>query len=494
MRSLGMQNNSYYLPGFHLPTLRRKPRSEREKLAEAQAHLRRHSLSGLDERFGTFIPAHEVAGSAANDFSRRRVYSKENTFWAFFSQILDADGGCQEAVRKIQAVAASRDLPVPSTSTSAYCQARQKLCGTALQDILSHTAQHLQQRRPAEGWHSHRVVVVDGTGLSMPDTPANQEQWPQPNNQKPGCGFPQARVCACFCLHTGALLSHRVGSRKNHELPLLRQQWKTFEPGDIFLGDKGFCSFYDVWLFQQRQVDSVITLARRTPVKAAQAVKVLGPDDLLIRWPKPVWNKRLSYPKTQWEEMPEYLTLRQIKVTVAEPGFRTQSYYLVTTLTDPVRYPAEDLAELYRQRWDVELFFRDIKTTLGMDVLRCRTPEMATKEIQMYLIVYNALRSLIFDAAREADQPVGRISFKASLQALRQWEPWLNQTHLKPTEVRQQMAALRATIASAITPDRPGRNEPRCVKRRPKPFQLMTKPRHVMNEIKHRSRYRAEQA
>jgi hypothetical protein len=489
-----MQNSSYYLPGFHLSTLRSKPRSEREKLAEEQDRLRRHSLSGLGDSFGSFIPIHEVAGVDASDFSRRRVYSKENTFWAFFSQVLDADGGCQEAVRKVQAVAASRDLSAPSSSTAAYCQARQKLSATALQAILTHTAENLQQRRAAQGWHGHRVVVVDGTGLSMPDTPANQAHWPQPRNQKPGCGFPQARVCACFCLQTGALLSHRVGSRKNHELPLLRQQWETFRSGDIFLGDKGFCSFYDVWEFQQRQVDSVITLARRTPVKAAEAVRVLGSDDLLIRWPKPAWNKKLSYSKAQWQVLPKHLELRQIKVTVAEPGFRTQSYYLVTTLTDPIRYPAEDLAKLYRQRWDVELFFRDIKTTLGMDVLRCRTPEMVTKEILMHLIVYNALRSLIFDAAREADQPVRRISFKAGLQALRQWEPWLNQPDLKPPAIRQQMAALRATIASAITPDRPRRQEPRCVKRRPKPYQLMVQPRHKMEEIKHRNRYRAEQA
>lgn len=488
-----MENSSYYLPGFHLASLRKKPRSAREKLAEEHARIRHHSLSRLGDSFGSFIPVQELGGDTSGAFSRRRVFSKENTFWAFFSQVLDADGGCQEAVRKVQAVSASRALPKPSTSTSAYCQARSKLSTATLETLLSHTANSLQQRRGDQCWNGHRVVVVDGTGLSMPDTPANQAQWPQPANQKPGCGFPQARVCACFCLHTGALLSHRVGSRKNHELPLLRQQWETFKPGDIFLGDKGFCSFYDVWQFQQRQVDSVITLARRTPVEAAAAVQVLGPDDLLIQWPRPSWHKNLGYSKTQWQAMlPEYLSLRQIKVTVAEPGFRTQSFYLVTTLTDPVRYPANELADLYYQRWDVELFFRDIKTTLGMDILRCRAPAMVTKEILMHLIVYNAIRSLIFDAAREIDQPSRRISFKASLQALRQWEPLLNQPDLKDRELRQRMASLRATIADAITPDRPGRQEPRCVKRRPKPFQLMNRPRHEMKEIQHRNRYRAE--
>ena len=152
------------------------------------------------------------------------MFSKTNTFWAFFSQVLDADGGCQEVVRKIQALAASRSLPSPSASTSAYCQARAKLDISELETILSRTASTLHDQGRTERWKGRRVVVVDGTGLSMPDTAENQAIWPQTRAQKPGCGFPQASVCACFCLHTGALLSHRMGSRKNHELPLLRQQ------------------------------------------------------------------------------------------------------------------------------------------------------------------------------------------------------------------------------------------------------------------------------
>lgn len=180
----------------------------------------------------------------AGSFSRRRLFSKENTFWAFFSQILDADGGCKEVVRKIQAFAASQSRAAPSASTSAYCQARSKLDVDTLQNIVLHTGETLQDHGQDDRWKKRRVVVVDGTGVSMPDTPANQQQWPQPNSQKAGCGFPQAKICACFCLATGALLSHRIGSGKISELPLLRQQWDSFERGDILLGDKGFCSYY----------------------------------------------------------------------------------------------------------------------------------------------------------------------------------------------------------------------------------------------------------
>ncbi len=349
-----MKNNSLYLPGFHLATLRRKPRSAGQKLAEEKARIRRQSISQLGECFAQFIPAKELEHRPCGSFSRRRLLSKTNTFWAFFSQVLDADGGCQEVVRKVQAFAATQSIAAPSASTSAYCQARSKLEQGSLENILAHTAHTLLQRGRSRWWKERRVVVVDGSGVSMPDTPENQETWPQPRSQKPGCGFPQARLCACFCLQTGALLSYRIGHRKHHELPLLRQQWDSFEAGDIFLGDKGFCSYYDVWKFQQRRVDSVITLARRTPVEAASAVEVLGPDDLLIQWPKPPWNPALSYSKDEWRALPEQLTLRQIKVTVDTPGFRVKTFYLVTTLTDVATYSAAELADLYYQRWDVE--------------------------------------------------------------------------------------------------------------------------------------------
>ncbi len=488
-----MQNRNLYLPGFHLATLRRRPRSAAQKLADEKARIRQHSISQLGDCFGHLIPPKALENGSDGAFSRRRLFSKGNTFWAFFSQILDADGGCQEVVRKVQALAAARSMPVPSSSTSAYCQARGKLDPTELEKILAHTADELQQQGRSRWWKDRRVVVVDGTGVSMADTPANQQDWPQPNSQKPGCGFPQARICACFCLQTGALLSYRLGHNKKAELPLLRQQWDSFNSGDIFLGDKGFCSYYDVWQFKQRGIDSVITLARRTPVAAASAVAVLGPDDLLIQWPKPAWNKSLSYSKEEWQALPEKLDLRQIKVTINVPGMRSASYYLITTLTDSKRYSAAELADLYRQRWDVELFFRDIKTTMGMDVLRCRTPDLVRKEILMHFIAYNVVRRLIVDAAASVECAPRRISFKASIQALRQWEPQLHQRATDASERRRLLGSLCAAIGARQVTARPGRREPRCLKRRLKPFALLTAHRHQMVETPHRSRYRAKQ-
>ncbi len=458
------------------------------------ALLREKSFSQLAECFSGFIPEKLLRPSGTKAHSRCRIFSKANTFWAFFSQVVDADGGCKEVVRKIQAYASVNALKLPASSTSAYCQARKKLEQSELMNILKRTADRLDSM-PERGFlKGRRVVVVDGTGISMPDTPANQEEWPQQRQQKEGCGFPTARICACFSLATGGLLSFEVGNKKSAELPLFRKQWEVFEQGDIFLGDKGFCSYYDLANLKDRGVDSVITLARRLPVNAVDAHKVFDKNDLLVSWKKPYWNKKSAYSREQWEALPSVLRVRQIHVTVTVPGYRTESFYIITTLTNAQSHTADELADLYLQRWNVELFFRDIKTTMGMDVLKCKTPEMVHKEIIMHFIAYNSVRMLMYEAAGERGVDVSRLSFKGSLQALRQWEPHLNHAKISKRERFRILSALYDAIAENKVPLRPGRREPRCVKRRPKPYQLLTTARHKMKETLHRSKYRATEA
>lgn len=189
----------------------------------------------------------------------------------------------------------------------------------------------------------------------MPDTPGNQAVWPQSANQKPGCGFPSARVCACFSLESGSLLSYTIGNKKSNELPLFRKQWQTFKPGDIFLGDKG-CSYFDMVKLKERGVDSVISLARRKPVSQSKCLKKIDLGDLLIKWDRPKYNSRLSYSRETLEQLPVELILRQIRVAVDQPGFRAKEFFIVTTLLDSAKYPREEIASLYLQRWDVDLF------------------------------------------------------------------------------------------------------------------------------------------
>jgi len=489
-----MKNTTPMFPGFHLQTLRRKPRSPQQKLAEKLALVQQKSFKQIGEIFEKFIPRTLLKPEKDGAMSRRRLFSKENTFWAFLSQVLDADGGCKEVVRKLQAYASLKGITFPSSSTASYCTARKKLDIETLADILDHTAGR-EETLPGIGrLNNRRVVVVDGTGVSMPDTLENQTVWPQTTSQKPGCGFPSARICACFSLASGALLSHAIGNKKSHELRLFRQQWGTFKPGDVFLGDKGFCSYFDIAELAKQGVDSVVTLARRAPVRAAKSIKKLGTDDLLIAWQRPVYTAKLSYSKEAWEQLPEELVLRQIKVTVPHSGFRVRQFYIVTTLLDAVQYPAVELADLYFQRWDVELFFRDIKTTMGMDVLRCQTPEMIQKEVLMHFIAYNCIRRLMSEAAKDADLAVRVVSFKGSLQALRNWEPHLNQTTISKAERSRLIADLYEAMTDTPVRQRPGRSEPRCRKRRPKNYELMTAPRREMKVIPHRNRYHAGMA
>ncbi|MBL4621765.1 MAG: transposase [Immundisolibacteraceae bacterium] len=238
----------------------------------------------------------------------------------------------------------------------------------------------------------------------------------------------------------------------------------------------------------------MVSLARRKPFTADNALKTFGDGDLLIQWKKPKHRRDAAYSDQQWRALPEYLTLRQIKVVITQPGFRGAIFHIVTTLLDPQKYPADQIIELYRQRWDVELFFRDIKTTLGMDILRCKTPEMVRKEIVMHWIVYNCIRWLMNQASETSKAAVRRLSFTASVQAIRQWEPLMLQAKNNLEEQRRLVTHLRTVIAEKVVLDRPDRGEPRAVKRRPKSYQLMTVPRHEMMQQTHQGKYGAQGA
>lgn len=491
-----MKDTTPLFPEFHLETLRRKPRSSPQKLADEMTVLRQKSFSQLGECFGRFIPVEYLRPTQGGAHSRRRLFSRENTFWAFLSQVLDPDGGCREVVAKLQAYAALKSMELPSSSTAAYCKARAKLEENDLSALFSYTASAMRNTAVTELVGGRRVIVVDGTGVSMPDTPENQAEWPQQKNQKPGCGFPSAHLCGCFNLGNGALLGYGIGDKKSSELTLFRKQWDLFEPKDILLGDKMFCNYYDQAMLKTRAVDSVVTLPckKSKPIPASKALKGLGKNDLLILRKKPVWNKKAAYSREEWEALPEEMVMRQIKVSVEMKGFRTQGFYLITTLLDPIAYPADELAELYFRRWDVELFFRHIKTTMGMDVLRCKSSEMVRKEILMHFIAYNCIRRLMCEAAQSQGVQVRRISFKGTLQTIRQWEPRLNRAKNNRCERSRIVRLLYESITRDLVLERPGRSEPRCVKRRPKPYQLLTAPRHEMKETPHRGRKHAKEA
>jgi len=493
---VAMKTTPLFSMEFHIQTLSKKRRTRQQVVAGKIAETKAKSFRQLSGCFRKFIPKKLLRPNETGKNSRNRIFSKETTFWAFFSQMINADGGCAEVITKLRAYAALKRQGSMPVSTGSYCKARTHLTEEEVSEIFRHTSTVLQEREQAATPQGRRVIVVDGTGLKTADTAANQQVWPQQKQQEPGCGFPSLRVCACFSLETGGILSYEIGNKKSHELRLFRKQLDVFKSGDISLTDKMFCNYFDLWNLKSRGVDSVVTLPalKRKPVTGSSAIKKLGEDDVLIKWKKPVWNKKSAYTRQEWESLPAEQVLRQIKVEVKGKGFRVESFYIITTLLDPIEYPAEELAELYFRRWEVELNFDDLKTTMGMDELRCKTPAMVRKELMMYFIAYNAIRWLIYEAARKEKVEPLRISFKGAMQSLRQWEPHLNQPGITRIQKRQLIEELYRSVAGNIVPYRPNRKEPRCIKRRPKPYQLLTKLRGEMEEIEHRSKYRAKAA
>jgi len=472
-----MRNSTPFFAGFHRLLFGRAQRSAQQQLRTQAQALEQASLCQLGKVCAPWVPARLLKPTASGAHSRQRFFPQSLTFWAFLSQVLCPQSPCRETVRKVQAWYTARRLPRPGSGTAAYCNARSRLSRATLLDIHRHTADESQRRLASEQlWCGRRVKVVDGTGVSMPDTPKNQRAFPQPSNQKKGCGFPVAKLVGCFCLASGALLHWAEGTLHVHESKLFRKLFAFFLPGDVVLTDRGFCSYVDIAILLRAGVDTVMRLHQARPSDLRKG-KRLGSNDRLVTWQKPKQRPR-GCTLTDWRRTPDTLTLRFVYVSVRVPGWRTQSLVVVTTLTDPIAYPATDLAKLYLRRWAVELFFRDIKITLGMDVLRCQTPAMVRKEIAMHAIAYNLIRALMQQAAALYHVPIERLSFKGSVDTLRQWCSTLDAAHQKPREQARLFNHLLQILAEDIVPLRPNRSEPRVRKRRPKAYPLMTHPRH----------------
>jgi hypothetical protein len=416
-------------------------------------------------------------------------FPPSETFWIFLSQVMAEDGSCREALRKFLARLFIERGRTASPNTAGYVKARARLDRGQLEEIQGRIARRAERGvSDRHRWLGRRVMVVDGSSVSMPDTPENQAAWPQPPAQKPGCGFPVMRVVALFSLASGAMLGLARDALTVHERLLFKRLWPLLGNNDVLLSDRGFCSFADIFCLSSMGVDCVMR-KHQARKKGQGPIKKLGKNDRLVRWTKtaacPTWMTR-----EQWKQMPETMVLREIKVAVPVPGFRSQTIFIVTTLLDHKEYPAEAFAELYRRRWRAELHLRDIKTTMGMEILRCKSPAMVEKELMMHLIAYNLIRSVMLQASQTYHQPVEGISFKGTVSTIRQWAPYIEGMGINSKRRAEIYDRLLYYLAKDKLPHRPNRVEPRARKRRNKSYQLMTKPRSVFKEIPHRERYR----
>ena len=448
-------------------------------------HLRQQSLAHLELLFGSLLPLHLLAQAEEGCNSRDRIYSLRRTFFGFLYQVLNPDCACREIVRQIQALFGLHQRVGVDGGTSAYCQARKRLPLDRLQRLRVATAAVAQ--KTADLWHGLRVKLIDGTTTSLPDTPKNQRAYPQPGGQKPGCGFPLLKLVGIFSLASGVLLDYAKGNKHQHELRLLRLLLDQFRPGDLALADRGFSTYALLALLDWRRVACLFRLHQKRPADLRRGQR-LGKNDRLVRWPKPK-QKPPWLPQSWWKKIPQELTLRVLRFKLSRRGFRPESVTLVTTLLDAQQYPAQDLAELYVRRWQIELCFRHIKTSMGMEVLRCKSPQMVHKELEMFFIAYNLIRYLMAQAGAIHAVALERLSFKGTVDSLRQFSMAIAQARSKKKQNRL-LARLLEVIANDEVPDRPGRREPRARKRRPKSYQLLNRPRHLMKEVPHRSQYR----
>ena len=404
--------------------------------------------------------------------SARELFPPWVMLWAFIGQVLDADHSCNRALARIQAHRASLGLEPLAADTGGYCKARKRLPEAMFSRLCLRAGATVAAKASGPAlWFGRRVKVVDGSSASMPDTPANQDAYPQPDGQSSGCGFPVVAFVAVFCLATGALIDLATGPWFLHDLSLFYFVRNAFACGDILLADRAFCSYAELALMRQRGVDSVMRLHQRRRTDFRRG-RLLGLMDHIVRWNKPAQCPP-GLRKKDYRRLPESLTVREVWYQVEVKGFRTQQITLATTLLDAETYLPEALAELYFLRWDVELDFRHIKTTMQMDVLRCKTPEMVRKEIWTHLLAYNLIRRLMWEAAALHPAQARRLSFKGTIQHVLSLRDLLVCRQRK----RPSLAMLLTLVSEQVVPFRPDRIEPRVRKRRPKNYPLMTQPR-----------------
>lgn len=432
----------------------------------AVASARRHG----DLYFAALLPGDRIlkAFGAARATWQGWVYTPTMTVWVFLAQCLSADHSCRDAVARLLAWRAAEGLRPCSAETGAYCTARGNLPEEAIHALVRETGKEVEnQAEESWLWHGRRVRVVDGATITMPDTRANQAAYPQQKSQKPGCGFPIARILVVFSLSVGTVLEAAMGKYQGKltgENSLFRTLHAALDEGDIVLADRYFSGWCDIALPLARGVDVVVRKhqLRRTDFRAGRR---LGKDDHLVCWARPQRPKWMS--PEQYAELPEELTLREVRVRVAQKGFRTKTLVVVTTLLDAEQYPPEEIAILYRQRWQAELHLRSLKTVLEMDHLRCKTPERVRNEFYMHLLGYNLIRGVMAAAVFQAGKSPWQISFKGTLQTLSHFLPML----LTRAVTEAWCQALLTAVATHVVGDRPGRVEPRLVKRRPKPYK-----------------------
>jgi hypothetical protein len=436
-----------------------KPRSARQTLRP----LRQATLCQIETRLEPLLPPGCLENNHLKAHSRSRLLPLKRTFWCWLWQILQCNTACREVMKQLSMLL-SLNGGCLNENSSAYCQSRSLIPVELLRRIYVHLAQ--QAWSPAvQGsfLRGRRLKAVDGTTVRLADTSANQSEFAQAKNQKPGTGFPVMKIAALFCIGTGAILAHATGNLCHSELSLVAQLLSFLNSQDIIIADRGFCNYTLTALLGRNRVDVIARVPTTVRKIDFRKGKRLGSKDALFVWNRPIkpckWISRVQY-----LGLAPTLTLRVLRVRLPLGGRRVRELTLVTTLLDPALYPAREIAQAYQLRWRQEMCFDDLKTTLDMAHLKSLSPQMARKELSMFLIAHNVLRCLMVQAATQAQIPAERISFKGTLDGLRQCCIALAQSRSNVLRKAVWQRFINALGESPV-PERPGRSEPRAVKR-----------------------------
>lgn len=417
----------------------------------------------------------EEAGFAEDEDA---IYTPALTLWAFLSQVLckKETRSCAAAVARVVVLLVALGKKPPSDDTGAYCRSRAKLSEEVIHRLTCEAADGCESAAPRSWlWHGRHVKLVDGSTVSMPDTDANQAVYPQHGVQEKGLGFPIARIVVLLSLATAMVSDMAIGpyqGKETGEPALFRELLDSLRQDDIVLADRYYCSYFMICLLMELGIDFVARLHQHRTADFRRGQR-LGQEDHVVVWKRPQrpsWMDQETY-----QRMPKTLEVRETQVKVNQPGFRVESLTVVTTLLDAKKYSKDDLAELYHKRWLVELDIRAIKCTLGMDVLRCKTPEMVRREIWTCLLAYNLIRKTMLEAARKQSLSPRQLSFTAAMQKIAAGYGTLV---LTGDATAAELIDIELTqLAGHEVGNRPNRLEPRAVKRRPKPHALLTAPR-----------------
>jgi hypothetical protein len=447
-------------------------RNKKPCLVEQVRRFRARFVQSADAVLGNVIPQPSLMQWIAEETGiyRERVYSPFTTLTLFIEQVLGADHSCQDTVARGLSTRVALGQPTCSLNTGPYCKARSRLPLALLQRLAREVSARLCAQQPtAWRWRGREVKLIDGTTVSMPDTKPNQARFPQHRSQRPGLGFPVARLVAVVSLSCGAVLDWALDAcegKNTGETALLWRLLPTFSPHDVVIADSYYCGYFTVAGLISRGVDIVMPQhhLRLTDFRRGER---LGARDHLVAWVRP--QRPTWMDETTYALMPETLTMREVRA-----GGRT----LVTTFTDARAVAKPELAALYARRWQVELDLRSIKSVMQMDVLRCKTPAMVEKEIAVHLLAYNMVRAVMAQAAHRRQFLPRQLSFKTALQLLNAFETILR--HHPACDLLGPHTHLLHAIARRRLVHRPGRVEPRAVKRRAKPHDLLTQPRYIV--------------